>query len=51
MLEIASICLEDLDIDQLLQWRNVTIQRSASQSICHKELIFQPQLQIDIIVK
>lgn len=40
MLEIASICLSDLDIDQSLQWKDITIQRYASQTICHKEPVF-----------
>lgn len=40
MLEIASICLSDLDIDQSLQLRNITIQRYVSQTICHKEPVF-----------
>lgn len=52
MLEIASICLSDLDIDQSLQWRDITIQRYASQTICHKEpVFFKPQLQINNFIK
>lgn len=44
MLEIASVCLGDLDIDQLLGWKDVTIQKSASQSMSHKEPNFKCQL-------
>ena len=34
--EVTSICLSDLDIDWLLQWRDVTMPRCVFQTSCHK---------------